>query len=129
MIALFKLMLPALVPSWRFFKSVQPSPRVFWQSDNGPWQAFRPSPPRVTLLEMVLRLFWNAGWNEGLYAVSLAERLNEDPTPHAEDELFRLIASQCAVGSIVSVRLIFVTRDREEITFQSAPRQIQAGDT
>lgn len=123
MIALLRLLLPALVPSWRFFKSVQPSPRVYWQYEGDTdWQEFRPRPAHISPLTMARRLVWNPRWNEALYAVSLAERLTVDPTPHAENEMFRLIMAQADRAGALRFRLIFVTRDTRDITFQSPLR-------
>lgn len=123
MLTSLRLLLPALVPSWRFFETVQPSPRVEWRVEGGDWRAFRPRPAHVPVWRMALRLFWNPDWNEALYAVSLAERLVAEPTAHAEAEMFRLIARQ---GSgRVTFRLVFVTREGRAVLFHSAPRLLE----
>ena len=79
------LLLPALIPSWRFFDVIAPSPRIEFAMLTSPdsaavWQAFRPRPARVALSTMLGRLFWNPRWNESLFLVSCAERLvDQDP--------------------------------------------------
>lgn len=123
MLASIRLLLPAVVPSWRFFETVQPSPRVEWRVEEGAWQAFRPRPAHLPVWRMVVRLVWNPDWNEALYAVSLAERLVAEPTAHAEAEMFRLISGQ--VSGRVTFRLVFVTREGREVLFQSAPRLLE----
>lgn len=135
-----KLLLPALVPSWQFFKTIAPSPRVQWRLCDAQvspqmspqmsplWQEFRPRPQHVSVRRMFLRLLWNPDWNESLYCVSLSERLIEEPTLHSEDEIFRLIAvgiADIAPSQSLQFQLIFVTRNNQEILYRSAPRTLQ----
>ena len=132
-----RLLLPALIPSWNFFDVIAPSPRIEYalspsSVDAGDaWQAFRPLPERVSPPAMLLRLFWNARWNETLFLVSCAERLINAPTAHSQDEIFRRIAADLggdAPEPWLSFRLVFVSRDGDqidrEVLFQSAPRRI-----
>ena len=100
-----KLLLPGLIPSWEFFKAVEPSPRVHWRvlhHLNGAapaWQEYQPRPNRISLGTVIFRLFWNPRWNEALYLVSLAERLTLDPTAHSTDEIQRhLLAEAVSTG-------------------------------
>ena len=79
---LLLLLLPALIPSWRFFKTVEPSPRVQWtlvQDGERKWQEFNPRPEVVSFGRMLRRMVWNPRWNEALFLVSLAERQTIDP--------------------------------------------------
>lgn len=134
MLQVLKLLVPALVPSWRFFKSIEPSPRVQWNvmGKSAAWHDLNVRPERVGLLTMLLRLFWNPDWNEGLYAVSLAERLVVAPSPHARDEMFRLIVRRFGATlnpqDRVHFRLIFVSREGErlveELMFQSERQSV-----
>ena len=46
-----KLLLPALIPSWRFFDTIAPSPRIEYALLHDPhaaaaWREFRPRPAR-----------------------------------------------------------------------------------
>lgn len=91
-------LLPALLPSWRFFDAVGPSPRieVRWRSgeDARPaaWQPWRPRPVRLPVTRMLLRLVWNPAWNETLFQVRCAERLIEGDLEFPRRELERCLA-------------------------------------
>lgn len=87
------LLVPALIPSWRFFSGVGPSPRIELARYAVPdepapnWTEFQPRPRHVTLRDMARRLIYNPGWNEQLFLVSCAERLMERPTVHSVEEI------------------------------------------
>ncbi|MEM9341792.1 MAG: hypothetical protein AAGA87_01980 [Pseudomonadota bacterium] len=117
---MWKLVLPVLIPSWRFFKAIEPSPRVQWAmaSDSPVWLEFRPRPFRVSRLEMIRRLFWNPDWNDTLFVVSCAERIQENPTEHNIAEIKRRISEDVSQGAF-QFRLVFVHRDGEDIVFVS----------
>lgn len=117
------LLLPALLPSWRFFQSIEPSPRVQWAilSDASEvpetWHDYRPRPRSVPWFVMLRRLIWNPRWNESLYMVSLAERMTDEPSAHTISEIRRLIHADLPEihgGKLLQFRLIFVTRDNGE---------------
>jgi len=96
MLKTLKLLLPAIIPSWRFFDVIAPSPRIKYRLSNGnqkpitQWKNFRPR-ANVPFYKMLIRMFWNARWNEFLFVVSCAERLIENPTLHSENEIFKRI--------------------------------------
>ena len=130
-----KLLLPALVPSWRFFKSVEASPRVQWTLDpvgiSEQWQEFRPRPERVPALQMSVRLFWNPIWNESLFLVSCAERIQQEPTGHSIREIreriwadLSRISDPQSVPEALRFRLVFVQREGstlvEQVVFRSS---------
>ena len=116
MLAVISLLLPALIPSWRFFSDIAPSPRIEvcllqaheasavqskrtsqwtaqWTAQlSAQWQDFRPPPHTVSFAQMAARLFWNARRNEDLYFVSCAERFIVDRSPHCLAALERGIA-------------------------------------
>lgn len=137
------LILPVLIPSWRFFKTIEPSPRVQWAlvpaADNGAreWHEFRPRPLHITPFEMMWRLFWNPARNDALFVVSCAERIAEHPTRHSIDEINRRILSEVAhsqtdlMGRLLQFRLVFVSRTdagiSEEIVYVSDPIAALAG--
>lgn len=116
------LVLPVLIPSWRFFKAIEPSPRVQWavsspDSDlQEDWQEFRPRPQSVSPSQMTLRLFWNPRWNETLFLVSCAERMQQAPTDYGLNEIRQRIASEIQAAPIGAAnpwfrfRLVFVQR-------------------
>lgn len=93
-----RLLLPALIPSWRFFDTIAPSPRIEFALLHSPvepmavWQEFRPRPPRLSLPQMALRLVWNPQWNENLFLTSCMEKLIDDPSAPVIDELLSRIA-------------------------------------
>jgi hypothetical protein len=88
-----QLLLPALLPSWRFFDYIAPSPRIQYAllsaqlQPISDWLEFRPRPKHVSFRQMLQRLLWNAEWNESLFMTSCAERLMERYTTHSEDQI------------------------------------------
>ena len=139
---LFQLLLPALCPSWEFFKAIEPSPRIQWRMLDTPdqqgavWRPYRPRASVVSLPQMVLRLFWNPVWNDGLYMVSLAERLNIAPTPHSVDEINARLRTEMRQTipfrdrlAYFQFRLVFVSRGAagvvKETTYVAEPCQFR----
>ena len=136
MLQTLKLLLPALIPSWRFFDTIAPSPRIEFtllktaQDASGSWQGFRPRPARLCIGSMLKRMFWNPRWNESLFLVSCAERLMANPTEHSSQEILKRIEAELARNSIdvsatpyLQFRLVFLSRDgsqiQKHITFTS----------
>lgn len=121
-----RLLLPAIVPSWRFFDAVSASPRIDYalpRNADEPadqWREFRPRPAKLTFPTMLRRLLWNPQWNENLFLVSLAERLMRAETPetiaHSQRELLLRIArdldrnGNCDRGAHLQIRLRMVRR-------------------
>lgn len=125
---MISLILPALIPSWRFFKAIEPSPRVQWafvkrhgETVKG-WREFRSRPMEVSLLQMVARLFWNPRWNETLFLVSCAERIQQCPTDHSINEIRQRILAeieQISIGTAdkwIQFRLVFVQRSKSGLS-------------
>ena len=112
----WRLLLPVIFPSWRFFKDVGPSPRVQYRLlEKGAAQDWRdawPRPDRVRPGEMARRLFWNAEWNAYLFSVTCAERLIEGHKEYFEDMLTRLVAARVAArpGSGLQIRVVMLER-------------------
>jgi len=103
MFHILKLLLPAVIPSWRFFDVIAPSPRIQFallNSANAPsddhheWREFRPRPAHLSFLQMLGRMFWNPERNESLFLVSCAERIVQQPTQHSEDEILKRIIAE-----------------------------------
>lgn len=134
MVRTFGLLLPALIPSWAFFKAVEPSPRVQWRFVPGDetWHEFRPRPQHLSGLAIFKRLFWNPRWNETLYMVSLAERLTLAPSAQSLAEIQRIltqdVAGKAPAGAQLQFRLMFVHRHgaglSETETYRSDPWQM-----
>ena len=133
----FKLLLPALIPSWRFFDRIAPSPRIefivlesAWDTSEN-WQEFRPRPAQFSIVGMAKRIVWNPRWNEQLFLVSCAERLAENPTAHSigqwEQEIWRRIAAALPFNPeapFLKFRLVFVSREETHIAFISEAREL-----
>lgn len=138
MLRTLKLLIPALIPSWRFFKAIEPSPRIEWvglssrQTPPENWQEFRPRPVHISVLAMAARMFWNPRWNETLFLVSCAESLMERPTDHSVREIVNRITAELArTGTrppFLQFRLVFVDREGAElnrrVTYLSAVHQV-----
>lgn len=141
MLQTVKLLLPALIPSWRFFDAITPSPRIEFcllkkaKAAPAKWQEFRPRPARLTSGEMLKRLFWNPHWNESLFLVSCAERLVTSPTEHSRVEIVKRITAELqrrgvdtAATPYLQFRLVFVSREgtklQKQIAFISEARRL-----
>jgi len=128
MLRTLQLLLPAIVPSWRFFDVIAPSPRIEFRrlrapdDEAGVWQEFRPRPVRVSLAQMLARLFWNPSWNESLFLVSCAERLLDEPTAHSRDEIFARLAAGVAPdgNDFLQFRLVVLRRRADAIVRDTA---------
>lgn len=121
-----RLTLPALIPSWRFFKAVQPSPRIEWRSPDldEHWQAFRPRPTHLSPIVMLRRMIWNPRWNETLFMVSCSERLTAEVTDHSTAEILKRLRKDVPhKATTLQFRLKFIDRIdgtlQEQITFTS----------
>lgn len=103
---LVKLLLPILFPSWRFFSSIGPSPRIdlgfFAEEGESPahWIPFRPIPPKIVFSQHIVRLFHNPEWNELLYINSCAERLFENGDEYYLEEIARRLLNSIQQGEI-----------------------------
>lgn len=122
---LIRLLLPALIPSWRFFRAVAASPRIeVSPAGQDRWSEVVPRPDHVALPRMLRRMLWNPRWNEALYLVSLSERVIETGSAHALRELEHRVA-RLHPGGAVQLRLVFVDREGDSLTrevlYQSAP--------
>jgi hypothetical protein len=127
---MLKLFLPILFPSWRFFSSIGPSPRIhiaFSNNENDDsvnWQEFRTIPQSVSFKEGLLRLFHNPRWNETLYINTCAERLFEAYSEIREQEIMRRILTTIQSGEInpdansvyVRFRISAVIREGKVVT-------------
>jgi len=144
MLETVKLLLPVIIPSWRFFDTIAPSPRIEFallktvQDIPDRWQEFCPRPAHLPISSMLKRLFWNPHWNEALFLVSCAERLMENGADYSVKEIVKRIKTgveKRGVNSMVTpylqFRLVFVSREGEQlqkyITFTSPVYQYAGG--
>lgn len=131
------LLVPALIPSWRFFDTIAASPRIEFAllpsatATATDWHEFRPRPRSLPPGTILRRLVWNPVWNETLFVISCAERLLDTPTDHSAREIAARIAATldpASQGPFFRFRLILVSRDgealRREIAYLSPPRRV-----
>ncbi len=137
----FWLLLPAIVPSWRFFDEIAPSPRIEYchfekEVDKAEWQEFRPRPAHVSFPTMLTRMLFNPDWNESLFLMSCAERLMANPTDHSVNEISDRIRgdlreSSDKVGEHYRFRLAFLHRHEgsihREVTYLSPVFEVSEG--
>lgn len=141
MLQSFKLLLPALIPSWNFFDVIADSPRIEYAHLSSPkaqdraWREFRPRPAQVSPVQTLARLVWNPRWNEALFVVSCAERLLAEPTAHSKDEIFRRIAADLVDRgetdrAWLAFRIVLLSEQDgaivRETAFVAEPRRLQA---
>lgn len=140
MLRLLSLFLPTVIPSWRFFKTVAPSPRIEYRllkaGIAADWQEDRPRPAHLGLWRILGRMLWNPNWNEQLYLVSCSERLIEAPSQHSIDEINLRVAqglsgaARAGGGQELQFRLVFLSREGDRIVklveYESAPVSLAA---
>ena len=118
-----RLLLPALFPSWRFFKEVGPSPRLELNMPGTGWEPAFCLPARVALGGMLRRLVRNGEWNEYLYIMSLAERLDE--TGEADLDALLTERLELRFGTQLKrgwqFRIVFVEGEARVVSYESAP--------
>lgn len=136
---MYKLFLPIIFPSWRFFSSIGPSPRIevgFVADKNSEpqeWLRFRPLPKRINFTLGLQRLFHNPQWNERLYINTCAEHLFEEFSEFREREIGqRLVAATLRKEIVADDKfhyLVFriraieseVEQVRDDVVFVSRP--------
>lgn len=111
-----QLLIPALIPSWRFFDRVAPSPRIEYKCDENEWRECRPRPGHMPFSAMLARLFYNPRWNDTLYLNSCAERLMNAPTSHSIVDIESRLCADLGVDKAPPFRLVFVFREGDVIT-------------
>lgn len=134
----FQLILPVLIPSWRFFDSIAPSPRVEFALFDGAsasdadtdadgdiaqdWQEFWPRPEHVGVRRMLRRMLWNPCWNDSLYVVACAERLikleDEETQKHSSEQIAQRIRRHLPEdkkADSFKFRLIFMNREGADV--------------
>jgi len=150
MLRIFKLLLPAIIPSWRFFDVIAASPRIQYvllnkQSENlSEWQEYTARLRQLNPITILKRLFWNPHWNEYLFLVSCAERIiaNQNLSSgvidnhHSEIEILKRIYralfshknSFDDKGLYLQFRLLIVNRENTqtpvEVIFYSSAKSL-----
>lgn len=121
---ILRLVLPALIPSWRFFDEIAPAPRIEYALLQGPhdepvqWTLFRPRPAHLRGATLLPRLFWNPHWNETLFLMSCSERLIENGDPFCMPAILERIRRDLprnAPEPYLKFRLVTVHREGDEL--------------
>ena len=103
---MLKLILPIIFPSWRFFSSIGPSPRIEMgfavdsQSEPQEWLPFFLLPKKVNFITGLQRLFHNPVWNDFLYINTCAENLFEGYSEFHEREIGMRLVDAVLNGNI-----------------------------
>ncbi|MEM7471472.1 MAG: hypothetical protein AAF340_08985 [Pseudomonadota bacterium] len=139
MLRILAMVAPILLPSWRFFKVIAPSPRLEWRlldQETGAgvlWHPFRARPKKLAIRSLLWRVFWNPHWNETLFLVTCAERIAVHGDERAIEELRRRISADFAASGMRGrflFRLVFVSRAPKglckEVLYISDPFTVQA---
>lgn len=111
MLRLLRLVLPALVPSWRFFDEIAPSPRIDVLNGED-WQDVNPPSPKPVPATILFRLVWNPERNAALFLTSCAERVLQDHCAHAEREIIGRARARHPVARAVRIQTIGREGDR-----------------
>jgi hypothetical protein len=125
-------LLPALIPSWRFFDTIGPSPRLEYRWLAGAttplsqWQPFRPRPMVLSAAQQLLRLVWNPAWNETLYVMRCAERVLEGDVGFPLLELERRMRGELCVAAekpvtavMFEMQILAASAEGPRITYQA----------
>lgn len=105
---MLRLILPILFPSWRFFSSIGPSPRVEVgfvtdaKASPADWLSIFPLPEKVGLVSGLVRLLHNPQWNERLYINTCAEHLFESHSEFHEQQIAQRLLSAVTSGEIIT---------------------------
>jgi hypothetical protein len=131
-----KLLLPAIFPSWRFFDTCAPSPRIEFilletiKKKSSCWKELYPKPFKLSFSKMLIHIFWNPRWNEYLFLIYCVEKFITNPTEKNKEKILYLIKIELGRNSInftdtpyYQFRLIFLFRDdtklEKQILFKS----------
>lgn len=139
MLRAIALLLPALIPSWRFFAWIAPSPRIeFAVAAAGDaagsveeWRAFRPRPQRQAWPRVIGRLVWNPQGNATLFLIACAERFLDTGAVEYFDEIVAAVRSDPGArsglaggGDRLFIRLRLVKRIDDRIVRQEVFRSL-----
>jgi hypothetical protein len=113
---MWQRLLPALIPSWRFFDVIGPAPRCEYRLLSAParpidsWREFRPRPAHLSPLQVIGHLFWSPAWNETLFVMRCAERVLEGDTGFPLAELERRLRAHLVARGLIADAPLFEMR-------------------
>lgn len=129
---MFKLLLPILFPSWRFFRSIDPSPRIeygYCESFNESperWYPLSRIPDHFNFTSSILHLFFNPDWNQQLFMNTCAEHVFEAPNQRWENFIKKRILNDKKIvrkslileKNIIQFRIKAIINNESQITSQ-----------
>jgi hypothetical protein len=124
---LLKLFLPIIFPSWRFFSSIGPSPRIEvgfvadTNSEPEEWLPFRRLPKKINFTLALQQLFHNPLWNERLYINTCAEHLFEGYSEFREREI-----GERLVAAVLKKEIVF-DGEFHYLVFRIRALEVEAG--
>lgn len=130
---IFKLFIPAIIPSWRFFDFIAPSPRIevrFFKNkptQNQKWMEFLPASNTASPIKILSHLFYNPHRNQRLFMAACAERIAQDHCPYAKRDIETAIRSSSyhLNSTHFQYRLKFIYREQSDIAFNSPTHVIE----
>lgn len=131
---------PVLLPSWRFFDTIGPAPRLEWACSppgaaaDAPvrWQEFRPLPERRSFAGVLASLVWAPRRNETLFLLGCAEHLLEGHSAALETRLVAAMRDAWLAGDLpgaargddLHVRIVVTQREGESLREHQAWRRL-----
>ena len=131
---------PVLLPSWRFFDTIGPAPRLEWAcaprgaAADAPvlWQEFRPLPERRGLAAVLASLVWAPRRNQTLFLLGCAEHLLQAPSAALETRLLSAMRDAALAGELpgtargddLHVRIVVTQRDGDSLSEHEAWRRL-----
>jgi hypothetical protein len=135
---MLRLILPLLFPSWRFFNSIGPSPRIMLRINQGDWQEFCPTPVNIGLWAHLCSVFYNPTGNKTLFVHSCAVRLFDELDSSAVENIELALAQAilalqlplCDDTAVLSWRVELLEWDSASkitasIVYTAKPRSIE----
>lgn len=104
---LLRLLLPVLVPSWRFFDVIAASPRIDYGWSDAVsvepvhWHPFCPPPAVLGFGQQLCGLVWNPNRNAALYLVSCGDRVVHGGDAFALAEIRSALLRAAGQGELV----------------------------
>lgn len=139
---LIALLLPILMPSWRFFDRIEGRYIIEWRFLDAnarvlsDWHPCHTPRPHISSRQMLRQLFWNPTGNEALFMLSCAERLAAVGEPRVvreiETRIWRAAQPQAPHLGYLQFRVRFVSRVSARVVYETRftapPRRITAGE-
>ena len=123
MARLILLILPVLLPSWRFFQDVGAGLRVEMRVAHGEWREVFPRAKRITPVQGLGKLVWNPSRNEALFLATCAERYLVERQEATRRPLVERIAWH-ANGAPFAFRIVLVDGAGPVVAYESSLHEL-----